>query len=172
MAAVLARKVAAEPHITVVVGRFEDWEAPAGGVDIVYCAQAWHWLDPATRFQRAYDALAPGGVLALFGHVYDVADTDVLAALTEVYAREAPELQANPAIPAQAEEARRQSDFAASFGESAATDSALWTDPQVTWFERTVGYPTRDYLRLLTTFWVTACWPRKRCGGCVTASPR
>ncbi len=102
-------------------------------------------------------------MLALFGHLHDdVADTDVLAALTEVYAREAPELQANPAIPAQAEEARRQSDFAASFGESAATDSALWTDPQVTWFERTVGYPTRDYLRLLTTFSdLPACWPRK-----------
>ena len=65
MAAVLARRVADLPRVTVVSSAFEDY-SPARGHDLVFSAQAWHWTDPAVRWQRAADALAPGGALALF----------------------------------------------------------------------------------------------------------
>lgn len=71
MAAVLAERFpAAAVHNTA----FEQWTPPAGGVDLLACAMAWHWLDPATRNDRAFDALAPGGTLAVFGHRYGYLD--------------------------------------------------------------------------------------------------
>jgi SAM-dependent methyltransferase len=73
MAALLARRFpAAEIH----AGTFEQWSPPTGGVDVLACAMAWHWLDPATRNALARRALAPTGTLAIFGHRYDYADPD------------------------------------------------------------------------------------------------
>jgi SAM-dependent methyltransferase len=62
------------PAVEVVVAAFEEWAAPPGGVPALACALAWHWLDPETRNRRAYDALAPGGTLAVFGHRYAYVD--------------------------------------------------------------------------------------------------
>ncbi|MEU3456516.1 hypothetical protein ABZ671_23385 [Micromonospora sp. NPDC006766] len=44
-------------------------------------AMAWHWLEPATRNRRGYDALIPGGTLAVFGHRYAYVDPAHAAAL-------------------------------------------------------------------------------------------
>ena len=81
MAAVLTAKF---PQAEVAVTTFEQWVPPAGGVDLVTCALAWHWLDPATRNERTRDALAPGGVLAVFGHRYGFADPAVAATVNSV----------------------------------------------------------------------------------------
>ncbi len=48
MAAVLARRVAAYPPVTVVVSAFEDY-APDRTFGLLFSAQAWHWVDPAVR---------------------------------------------------------------------------------------------------------------------------
>ncbi|GAA4712658.1 class I SAM-dependent methyltransferase [Phytohabitans rumicis] len=71
MAAVLGSRF---PQARVHLGTFEQWAPPAGGVPLIACAMAWHWLDEATRNQRVRAALAPGGTLAVFGHKYDYAD--------------------------------------------------------------------------------------------------
>lgn len=52
--------------------------------DLVYAAAAWHWTDPATRWVRATELLAPGGVLALFGGQGDLKDPDLFAAVEEI----------------------------------------------------------------------------------------
>lgn len=52
--------------------------------DLVYAAAAWHWTDPATRWARATDLLAPGGVLALFGGEGSLKDPDLLAVVEEI----------------------------------------------------------------------------------------
>jgi SAM-dependent methyltransferase len=44
---------------------FEQWQAPHP-FGLVYAATAWHWIDPAVRYQRAWQALRPGGHLALW----------------------------------------------------------------------------------------------------------
>jgi SAM-dependent methyltransferase len=82
MAAVLAAKF---PQVTVLTTTFEEWSPPPGGVDLIACALAWHWLDPQTRGRRARDALAPGGTLAVFGHKYGYADPAVRAAIDGVF---------------------------------------------------------------------------------------
>lgn len=63
MAEVLASRQLA--GVEVVVGRFEDFEPSEAAFDLVYAAQAWHWVDRETAYQRAMRALRPGGALAL-----------------------------------------------------------------------------------------------------------
>src|SRR5436309_2190748 len=33
------------PQVEVAACRFEDWVPPVGGVPLLICAQAWHWMD-------------------------------------------------------------------------------------------------------------------------------
>ena len=81
MAAVLRARF---PAVEVRETTFEQWDAPPGGVDLIGCALAWHWLDPATRSQRARAALAPGGTLAVIANTYGYADRAVAAAIDGV----------------------------------------------------------------------------------------
>ena len=78
--------------VEVDVVRFEDWAPPAGGVGLLYCAQAWHWMDERLRCALAHGALAPSGTVALFSHAYLHTDPAVEAAQRRVYEAHAPEL--------------------------------------------------------------------------------
>jgi SAM-dependent methyltransferase len=93
MAAVLTAKF---PQVEVVNSTFEQWQPPAAGVDLITCALAWHWLDPATRNRRTRDALAPGGVLAVFGHRYGYADPAVATAIDDVLRAVDPSVRDRP----------------------------------------------------------------------------
>jgi SAM-dependent methyltransferase len=67
MSAVLRAKF---PAVNVVTSTFEAWSPPPGGVELIACGLAWHWLAPDTRNRLALDALSPGGTLAVFAHQY------------------------------------------------------------------------------------------------------
>jgi SAM-dependent methyltransferase len=61
------------PHVEIIESAFETWSPPAGvQFDLVFAATAWHWLDPATRYQRAWKLLRAGGHLAFWSatHVF------------------------------------------------------------------------------------------------------
>lgn len=83
MAAVLRRAV---PGVPVVESTFEGW-TPDHGYGLVISAQAWHWVDRARRNTLAFEALAPGGLLALFWNIFLVPDRDLHTALAAVDAR-------------------------------------------------------------------------------------
>jgi SAM-dependent methyltransferase len=83
MASVLRRHA---PDVTVLETPFEQWR-PDRGYGLLYCAQAWHWIDPARKGDLAYAALAPGGLIALFWNVLLLDDPVLHAALAEVDAR-------------------------------------------------------------------------------------
>lgn len=51
--------------LDIVNARFEDAELPPGPFRAAFAASAMHWVDPDVGWQRAADALAPGGTLAL-----------------------------------------------------------------------------------------------------------
>ncbi|MET8150517.1 class I SAM-dependent methyltransferase [Actinoplanes sp. NPDC049668] len=72
MAAVLTKKF---PQVEVANAAFEEWTPPPGGVGLLACATAWHWMDEQTRERRARAALLPRGTLAIFhnSHGYAVA---------------------------------------------------------------------------------------------------
>jgi SAM-dependent methyltransferase len=50
--------------VEIIVAPFERWPLPPDRFDAVVAATSFHWLDPATRFQRSADALRAGGILA------------------------------------------------------------------------------------------------------------
>jgi SAM-dependent methyltransferase len=53
------------PTAQVVTAAFEDWPLPPAPFDGVCSATAFHWLDPAVRFDKCAAALRPGGVIAI-----------------------------------------------------------------------------------------------------------
>jgi SAM-dependent methyltransferase len=137
MAAVLAQRFAGNEMVDVVVGDFEDWTPPRDGVDLLYCAQAWGWIDPAVRMRLAAEAVHPGGVLALFGHDYHVVDDRLADGIDDIYAGYAPALHTRTRPP------QIDPEFAT---------APCWTSPRTARFTRLISYATSDYLRLLRTF--------------------
>jgi SAM-dependent methyltransferase len=132
-------------QIEVCLCGFEQWSPPAGGVPLICSAQAFHWVDEATRWWRAHDALAPGGTLALFGHGYGFSDSTLEDKINIVYDQIAPELRDDPAAPRVLvpEDEWYHVDMAG---------SGLFEEITSTWVEAVIPYPTSRYLALLTTF--------------------
>lgn len=78
------------PGVTVVESTFEEWEGADDSFDLVYAAQAWHWVDPSVGFDKTLGLLRPGGALALMWNV----PLDRYGQFEHVYTRHAPELLA------------------------------------------------------------------------------
>ncbi|MHB8692516.1 MAG: class I SAM-dependent methyltransferase [Solirubrobacteraceae bacterium] len=65
--AVYARAHLADyPRATITETEFEAAPAPTQPYQLLYSAQAWHWIDPLRRFGLARAALERGGLLAAF----------------------------------------------------------------------------------------------------------
>jgi SAM-dependent methyltransferase len=69
LAARARRNLAGFP-ITIDVAPFERWNGDAGSFDLVFAATAWHWVDPAIRYEKAHRLLRPGGSLAFWSAVH------------------------------------------------------------------------------------------------------
>jgi len=54
--------------VEFVNARFEDALLPAEQFQAVFCASAFHWVDPAVGWRKAADVLVPGGTLALVSY--------------------------------------------------------------------------------------------------------
>jgi ubiquinone/menaquinone biosynthesis C-methylase UbiE len=52
-------------EVEFVNARFEDALLPRERFQAVFCASAFHWIDPEVSWQKAADVLVPGGTLAL-----------------------------------------------------------------------------------------------------------
>lgn len=76
--------------LQVEVATFEAWEPAGRTFDAVVSGTAWHWVDPVAGAAKAARVLRPGGVLAPFGHVYQLPPT-VAEALAAAYRRVAPD---------------------------------------------------------------------------------
>lgn len=77
--------------VTVDIGTFEDLNETDGPFGLIYSAQAFHWTDPDTRWQRLVSLLAPGGAAALFwSHWQFDRDHHDAEAIRAAYAAHAP----------------------------------------------------------------------------------
>ena len=61
----------AVPGVRILAGTAEDIPLPDASVDLVLCAQAWHWVDTATGVPEVARVLRPGGGLGLLWNVRD-----------------------------------------------------------------------------------------------------
>jgi ubiquinone/menaquinone biosynthesis C-methylase UbiE len=84
-------------EVEFVNARFEDASLPREQFRAVFCASAFHWVDPEVSWKKAADVLVPGGTLALvqyFGLSEPRSEQDqeaVLAAMRKI----APDIAAN-----------------------------------------------------------------------------
>jgi SAM-dependent methyltransferase len=89
LAAVARHKLAAYPQVEVQVGSFEEWPIEEAAFDLVTSATAFHWIDPAVRYQKAARALKAGGAIALFWnhHVWSESSGNFFDEAQEFYLR-------------------------------------------------------------------------------------
>ena len=82
-------RFAGYPNLIVVDQPFESADLPESSFDVVLSATAWHWMDPASRLQRAAALLCPGGVIAIIDTVQVESDADrgYFAASQPIYRR-------------------------------------------------------------------------------------
>ncbi len=88
------RHLASLDNVDFRIERFEDADLPRDTFGLVTCAQAWHWLDEATRVQRIADVLYAHGTAAIIANV-QVSPEEHLGfwiAAQDVYRTHAPEL--------------------------------------------------------------------------------
>jgi SAM-dependent methyltransferase len=163
LAAAARRNLAAFPAVRVVPTDFETWAAAPGETfDLVFAATAWHWIDPAAGFARAWELLVPGGHLAIWhqGHVFPDGGDPIFTQLQPVYdeiGAGAPPGQGRPR-PGELPD-----------GLSPAIEaSGLFDISSVAQFDWEVRYDAEGYLRLLDTFSnhiAMAPWQRDRLYG-------
>ena len=65
MAAHLSQKLDS-PKLNLYVSPFETWAPPRTDYPLIYCAQAFHWLDKRIKFKKCRQILSSDGHLALF----------------------------------------------------------------------------------------------------------
>jgi len=76
--------------LRVEVATFEAWDPAGRSFDAVVSGTAWHWIDPVAGAAKAARVLRPGGVLAPFGHVFQL-PRSVAEALAAAWRRVAPD---------------------------------------------------------------------------------
>lgn len=144
LAEVARRNLARFRSVEVVTVAFERWPLPAEPFDAVFCATAFHWLDPAVRVSKSADALRPGGVLATVAteHIAGGSEeffVEVQACYERFDPSTPPGLRLSPAsdIPADGTELKASGRFGPA---------------RFRRYEWEVTYSTVDYLDLLMTY--------------------
>ena len=64
LAAIARRKLEAYAEVEIVQADFERWQAPRHDYDAVVSFNAFHWIDPARRYELTASLLRPRGSLA------------------------------------------------------------------------------------------------------------
>jgi SAM-dependent methyltransferase len=147
MAALAERNCAAYPDVTIERVEFERWERRQRCFPLLYSAQAWHWIEPGTRYSAARAALEPGGLLAAFWNRPDWDRCPLREALEHVYARSAPDLAANgPMRPSR----WLSTEVWSRWGEEI-EPTDRFEQPEVRTYEFVATYSTAEYVELLQT---------------------
>ncbi len=67
MAEILREKCAAYSKVTIEISSFEEWNGRDDlKYDMIYSAQAFHWIDKNIKYNKCYDLLKEDGYLTLF----------------------------------------------------------------------------------------------------------
>lgn len=89
----MASHLRAHPSTSVEIADFEDWEPAGRRFQLVYSAQAWHWIRPEAGYEKVAEALEPGGWLAAFWNRPDWARCSLRERLIAVYEAAAPDAE-------------------------------------------------------------------------------
>lgn len=145
LAALAAARCRPYPQVEVQNVAFEEWPLQPGAFDLVFSAEAFHWIPPEVGYARTAAALKDGGSLALFWHHSRAEDTPFRRAIQRAYEQRAPHLVEHLPGKAQSEAviAKTLADFDASgrFGPVVVRRHSLLET-----------YTPERYLKLLSTY--------------------
>jgi SAM-dependent methyltransferase len=148
--------------VDVTEADFETWQPPGGTrFDLVFAATAWHWIDPALRYQRAWELLRPGGHLAFWSalHVFPADGDPFFREIQDVYNAIGEGLPADSSWPLPGELSDDRAEMA---------ETGLFGDAVIRHFDWEIRYTAQEYIRLLDTFSghiAMAEWQRERLYG-------
>jgi len=67
MGEILKEKCYTYPNVSVEIASFEEWTPQKNDrYDMIFCAQAFHWLDVTVKYKKCYNLLKEDGYLVLF----------------------------------------------------------------------------------------------------------
>lgn len=95
LAALAAQNCRAYPQVRIICRAFEDWRVEEGVFDLVFAADALHWIPPELAYPKAARALKASGSAAFFWNVPVKSDAAWARAVAEVYRQHAPQFD-NP----------------------------------------------------------------------------
>jgi len=134
------------PRVRIQATSFEDWPAEEARFGLVFCAQAWHWVNPAVRYRKAATALRPGGTLALFWHRTRGQAGPLRDELDDLYRRLAPELHGQrrglPGLSPRVDDSERRDELAG---------TGLFGDVRVRTYPWSATFTAGSYTDLLLT---------------------
>jgi SAM-dependent methyltransferase len=172
LAAEARRNLAGFSRVRVDQADFESWtpgqsagtvrDDGVGGFGLVFAATAWHWIDPAVKYRKAWSLLRPGGHLAFWeaSHVVPESGGDpFFAEIQDVYDEIEAGMPAGWVSPTI--ETLRD-------GRAEIEASGLFAGVTLRRFDWEVRYTADEYIRLLETFssnLVMAPWQRERLYG-------
>ena len=146
LAAAAQKNLAGYLEVEVVHTRFEDYlpDSPRH-FDLVYAANAWHWLDPESRYRRAHELLRPGGHLAFWGasHVFPDDGDSFFLELQPIYEEIGEGMAPNAVLSRPKELPDQRAEIEA---------SGLFSDIAVAQFDWELSYDADRYIDLLDTF--------------------
>jgi SAM-dependent methyltransferase len=153
------RNLAGFGRVRVVHADFESWTPPEpprsvthDGFGLVFAATAWHWIDPAVKYRKAWSLLRPGGHLAFWEavHVEPESDADpFFREIQEVYNEIGEQLPDGWVY------------YTPSTLPDAAAEieaSGLFADVTTRRFDWEIRYSADAYIRLLDTFSTNLSW--------------
>jgi SAM-dependent methyltransferase len=156
------RNLAEYGRTEVVEAAFEAWQSPAAAkFNLVFAATAWHWIDPAVKYQRAWELLSPGGHLAFWSalHVSPPDGDPIFGEIQDVYDEIGEGLPPGMSWPRPGELADETAEI---------EDSGLFDQVVVRHFDWEISYDAEQYIALLDTFSghiAMAQWQRDRLYG-------
>ncbi|HEY1590702.1 MAG TPA: class I SAM-dependent methyltransferase [Solirubrobacteraceae bacterium] len=149
MAAVASGTCAQYENVRIEQSEFERWRSDRRGFELLFSAQAWHWIPRELRYAKAREVLAPSGVLAVFWNRLSWDSSPLTDELAAIYRRVAPDLGAGagpgPMDPARASR-ERWGDWGRELAEAPGFGPPEFRSYM--WRER---YTTDSYLELLRT---------------------
>jgi ubiquinone/menaquinone biosynthesis C-methylase UbiE len=142
LAEVARRKFRHHHEIRFEYARFEDWLAPKASFNLLFSAQAYHWVPKEVRMSKAAWTLKPEGCIALLYNLYSDVDSALRRDLDQIYRQLAPEISERARNP-EAEIQQITDEI---------RDSGLFYQPLVVRHPWSRRMDTATYLSLLNTY--------------------
>lgn len=86
MAGIMAEKCAGLPNVSAIINDFETWEPDMDrAYDLVFSAQAFHWIDDAIKYEKCRRILKDTGKIGLFWYFSIMEPEDALEYLNPIF---------------------------------------------------------------------------------------